>query len=270
MGEFNLITQRVSMKLVILLGFLACMVTAQPLQQCHILEAFPYFKGDLVHLKTEMSDAKSRAGLKNRLVFLTELSRFLNRKAPFLLQEFAESKKIFETKKKLGLMELEADLTRGMLQQSRPRFARSIPEAEFLARGPIVKNEDEPEELEVQEEPEVVDPSDIGEAAGVLTEQIIGTLPGSAQDVIQLFQEVVTSVGGVLEEALPPSAWNFICIATWYPLQDEHCAEARCAVCTPAVMSAVSVCRTAQQMDHKCIQEVMGEGFCNYCIADFI
>merc|ERR1712029_241855 len=126
------------------------------------------------------SDAKSRAGLKNRLVFLTELSRFLNRKAPFLLQEFAESKKIFETKKKLGLMELEADLTRGMLQQSRPRFVRSIPEAEFLARGPIVKNEDEPE---VQEEEEVVDPSDIGEAAGVLTEQIIGTLTGSAQDV---------------------------------------------------------------------------------------
>ena len=76
----------------------------QPLQQCHILEAFPYFKSDLVHLKTEMSDAKSRAGLKNRLVFLTELSRFLNRKAPFLLQEFAESKKIFETKKKLSLI----------------------------------------------------------------------------------------------------------------------------------------------------------------------
>merc|ERR1719461_1809255 len=113
------------MKLVILLGFLACMVTAQPLQQCHILEAFPYFK-------TEMSDAKSRAGLKNRLVFLTELSRFLNRKAPFLLQEFAESKKIFETKKKLGLMELEADLTRW--QQGNTRFARSIDAAGFLAR----------------------------------------------------------------------------------------------------------------------------------------
>ena len=28
----------------------------------------------------------------------------------------------------------------------------------------------------------------------------IGTLTGSAQDVIQLFQEVVQSVGGVLEE----------------------------------------------------------------------
>ena len=73
-----------------------------------------------------------------------------------------------------------------------------------MARGPIVKSEEEPgvqEEPEVQEEEEEeADPSEIGEAAGVLTEQIIGTLTGSAQDVIQLFQEVVTSVGGVLEE----------------------------------------------------------------------
>ena len=72
---------------VILFGILVSAVVGQPLQkQCHIMEAFPYFKNDLVTVKTELNDAKSRDGLKNRLVFLTELSRFLNRKAPFLLQ----------------------------------------------------------------------------------------------------------------------------------------------------------------------------------------
>ena len=93
-------------------------------------------------------------------------------------------------------MELEADLTRGMLQRGNmARLARSLPDTEeIFARGPINKNEEDDEE-EVE-----VDPAEIGEAAGALTEQIIGTLSGSAQDVIQLFQEVVQSVGGVLEE----------------------------------------------------------------------
>ena len=98
-------------------------------------------------------------------------------------------------------MELEADLTRGMLQRGNSaRIARSLPETEDLyARGPIIKNDDVLTERQGTEDEEV-DPADIGEAAGALTEQIIGTLSGSAQDVIQLFQEVVQSVGGVLEE----------------------------------------------------------------------
>ena len=52
-----------------------------PVEQCHFMDAFPYFKNDVSDMKTT-----SRAELKNRLMFLTELSRFLNRKAPFLLQ----------------------------------------------------------------------------------------------------------------------------------------------------------------------------------------
>ena len=45
----------------------------------------------------------------------------------------------------------------------------------------------------------------------------------------------------------------------------------RCAVCSPGVLSAISVCKAAfKTVDHKCVQEVMGEGFCNYCIADFL
>ena len=45
-------------------------------------------------------------------------------------------------------MELEAELTRGMLGQARglnfqgSRSSRSVPEAEFLARGPVAKEEE--------------------------------------------------------------------------------------------------------------------------------
>ena len=41
---------------------------------------------------------------------------------------------------------------------------------------------------------------DVGQAVGDLAEQIIGTLTSSTQDVIELFQEVVQSVGTVLED----------------------------------------------------------------------
>ena len=43
-------------------------------------------------------------------------------------------------------------------------------------------------------------PLNVGEAVGDLAEHIIGTLTSSTQDVIGLFQEVVESVGNVLEE----------------------------------------------------------------------
>ena len=102
-------------------------------------------------------------------------------------------------------MELEADLTRW--QQGNTRFARSIDAAGFLARQDVEEETEpeeevvEPEEVEEEQEDNLeADIGDIGDAAGALTEQIIGTLTGSAQDVIQLFQEVVQSVGGVLEE----------------------------------------------------------------------
>ena len=134
------------------------------------------------------------------------------------------------------------------------------------------------EKEDATEEPIEEDELDVGQAVGDLAEHIIGTLTSSTQDVIELFQEVVQSVGTVLEDVslvcckavrvffivyfqhLPPSTWHFLCIATWYPLQEEHCAQARCAVCSPAIMSAVSVCRTASRIDHKCIQKVFGIG----------
>ena len=44
------------------------------------------------------------------------------------------------------------------------------------------------------------DVEDIGAAAGELAGQIIDVLTNSAQEVIGLFQEVIHSVGDVLEE----------------------------------------------------------------------
>ena len=90
---------------------------------CHISEAFPYFKGT-IDAKALSMNANNREELKNELILLTELSRFLNKKAPLLLQEFAESKKIYQTKKKLGMIEFETELRKKMYQQSRQ--ARSV------------------------------------------------------------------------------------------------------------------------------------------------
>ena len=60
------------------------------------------------------------------------------------------------------------------------------------------------ENTEVMEDTEKEDttdkPLDVGQAVGDLAEHIIGTLTSSTQDVIELFQEVVQSVGTVLED----------------------------------------------------------------------
>lgn len=88
------------------------------------MDSFPFFKSDPSELRGEMTGLR-REEMKNELVFLTELSRFLNKKAPMLLQEFAESKKIFTVKKQLGMIELETELRRKMLFNTN-RPTRSI------------------------------------------------------------------------------------------------------------------------------------------------
>merc|ERR1711890_106684 len=109
--------------------------------------------------------------------------------------------------------------------------------------------------------------SDIGVAAGDLVEDVIQVLTESGSNVLDIFTDVVESVGTALEENLPPSVWNAMCVATWWPLQVDHCEAARCVACSPAITTAASVCRnTGLQITHKCIEEVMNEGFCNFCI----
>ena len=53
--------------------------------QCHIADSYPFFK---IKPYSEMRDISTqrREEMKNELIFLTELSRFLNKKAPLLLQ----------------------------------------------------------------------------------------------------------------------------------------------------------------------------------------
>merc|ERR1712223_437392 len=101
---------------------------------------------------------------------------------------------------------------------------------------------------------------------------IIDVFNSTTSTGFEFVNELIEGVGDVIESTFSGSThWNLICLATWWPLQEEHCRAARCAVCSPGVLSAMSICKSAyQRVDHKCVQEVMGEGFCNYCIADFI
>lgn len=255
------------MKTLIAISFVIALGNAWPTNpsQCHIADSYPFFK---IKPYSEMRDISTqrREEMKNELIFLTELSRFLNKKAPLLLQEFAESRKIFQTKKKLGMMQLEADV-RSKLFEENQRNPRSLDQNndDFI-------NEDEEN---IREQDTTVRPIDqeitnIAESASEVAGQIVGVLTESAQDVIDLFQTVIDSVGDVLEATLPESTWNYLCVATWWPIQDEHCLQARCSVCTPSVMSAMSVCRSAYNVNLKCVQKVMGEGFCNFCIAEFL
>jgi len=115
--------------------------------------------------------------------------------------------------------------------------------------------------------------SDIGDNAAALATDIIDALTDSGADVVDLFQDIISSVGEVLEDTIPPSAWNYMCLATWWPIHEEHCETARCAACGPAITSATEVCKRSFDVDvatHKCVQTVMGEGFCNYCIDDYL
>ena len=74
---------------------------------------------------------------------------------------------------------------------------------------PFPETTDNPEEetTKAPEEPSE-DIAEIADAAGVLVSDIIGALTNSTQDVIELFTEVVESVGEVLEDV--STSWNSI------------------------------------------------------------
>ena len=143
-------------------------------------------------------------------------------------------------------------------------------------------------------------------AAGDLVGNLIQVLTNSTTGMIDTFTDVVQEVGEAIEEVglpqltnnifytisnllnciinyscvtqnlillqnLPPSVWNAICLATWWPLQQEHCETARCVACSPAITTSAAVCKKAGlKLTHKCIEEVMGEGSCNFCIKEYL
>ena len=70
---------------------------------------------------------------------------------------------------------------------------------------------------------------------------------------------------------LPPSVWSAMCVATWWPLQEDHCEAARCVACSPSITTAATVCKkTGKGVTHKCLEKVMGEGSCNFCISKYL
>merc|ERR1712223_490173 len=165
--------------------------------------------------------------------------------------------------------------------------------SEEVPLEPVVDGPEETDEEETDEEEESVVEEVIHtvedavqpvvDVAKPVIEQVAELGTGVVSAIIDVFNsttstgfefvnELIEGVGDVIESAFSGSThWNLICLATWWPLQEEHCRAARCAVCSPGVLSAMSICKSAyQRVDHKCVQEVMGEGFCNYCIADFI
>lgn len=395
---------------------------------CNILDAFPYFKTGDVDIR--IIDEKPQAQIKNQMKYMIEFSRFMNGKSPYLLQEFAQTKRIFEIKKKLAFIESDIlikqrlmdhakrprrsteedektieekdlekvieeqkELTREQRNLTRILAKRSmedLDQQEFIrlstgcsmilaamaegAKGRINQQEQaevvlvikslgicanfmnsvalkmteklkeemggrlivthlpEEDDLEVlnaaiakleeksfvqtlqeedtmtpaqfQNEPskfqaesfdydaesrdtepmttikpddDDVENDEIGEAIGGEIGETIGgaieIVVDNTQNTIEVLQGLLASIGDLVPQipGIPAQALDMLCVAVWWPLQETHCKETRCAVCSPGVLSAISVCKAAfKTVDHKCVQEVMGEGFCNYCIADFL
>jgi len=257
------------------------------------------------------------------LMFMTEFSRFMNHKAPELLQEFSLRRKVSEAKEKLRRKQYQAEF-RAAIQKLEEYSDRQKRAFDIEGRQDDVADavEDAVEDtadavVDVADAvadavedtadavgdaagdvgdavsdvaDEVVDGAgdtvdavvdagedtveavgDLADSAGEIVGDLIGVAVNSTTGVIDIFTEVVQSVGTALEENLPPSVWNAACLAIWWPLQEDHCNAARCVTCAPAITTAASVCgQTKQAIDHKCLEQVMGEGFCNFCIKEYL
>jgi len=267
--------------------------------------------------------------LKAELTFMTEFARFMNYKAAHLLQEFAERKKIYETKEKLRILKFQTNLLKNLGRNQRPKRSSKIEGRQDIvdtvsdavddtADAAIVVAEDVGDvAMDVVEgtgdlvetgidaagdvADEVVDAAsgvidgfgaaggnvidavtgaggdageavgELGQAAGELAQGVINAVTNSTTGLIDIFTDIVQSVGDVLEESLPPSVWEPLCLATWWPYHGEHCNTARCVACSPAITTSAAVCRRAgKEVTNKCVQDVMGEGFCNYCINEYL
>ena len=272
--------------------------------KCDFLQSSPFF--------SEMPAVRRDA--KDQLIFLTEFSRFMNRKVPELLQEFAQAKKIFDTKKKIARFYQAAEehdvafefpeapspirpSTRGRVRLIRAAdgTAETAPatEATNEAAGDDMDSDDPPtepdqpeetneeaeedddddendddEDDEESEEGEDEEPTVVDEAVDAVT-GVIDAVVDEGEDLFELVTDILSGVGDALAEHVPSGVWQHLCHVVWWPLHEEHCTDLRCTACTPSLMAADVVCkRTQGHTDYKCLQKVMNEGFCNYCIAE--
>ena len=255
---------------------------------CHFLETIPFFRHN-------QAKSESRELFKQENVFLVEFSRFMNRKMPMLLKEFAESKRIFEIRNKLKFLDMESSILRGITSREHrsmreprqdsttvdPLSTTEFPDTTTMMFSTTPVNED-PTTVPVdpvtttpaaEEDPETtVAPEELENPTLVgIASEVISAVSEAIQDGISTFDEVLEAAGEGVQTAVGDETWNNVCPVVWWPLQGEHCTSARCTACTPAVMSASLVCkRTLGEVSHRCVQRVMGEGACNFCIADFM
>merc|ERR1712156_199805 len=231
------------------------------------------------------------------LIFMTEFSRFMNHKAPELLQEFSLRRKVSDAREKLRRRQYQAELRTAIRKLEAIKEYSDRQKRAFDIEGrqddvvEVVEDAvDDTADAVVDVADDVVDGAgdgvdavvdagegavdavgDLADSAGELVGDLIGVAVNSTTGVIDIFTDVVQSVGTALEENLPPQVWNAMCVAVWWPLQEDHCNAARCVACAPSITTAATVCgKTNQEINHKCLEEVMGEGFCNYCIKEYL
>merc|ERR1712156_995385 len=220
------------------------------------------------------------------LIFMTEFSRFMNHKAPELLQEFSLRRKVSDAREKLRRRQYQAEFRTAIRKLEAIKEYNDRQKRAFDIEGrqddvvEVVEDAvDDTADAVVDAADEVADAGegavdavgDLADSAGELVGDLIGVAVNSTTGVIDIFTDVVQSVGTALEENLPPQVWNAMCVAVWWPLQEDHCNAARCVACAPSITTAATVCgKTNQKINHKCLEEVMGEGFCNYCIKEYL
>merc|ERR1712038_1688337 len=239
------------------------------------------------------------------LIFMTGFSRFMNHKAPELLQEFSLRRKVSDAREKLRRRQYQAEFRTAIrkleaikeysdrqkrafdIEGRQDEVAEVVEDAVDdtadavvdIADGVADAVEDTADAVSDVIDDVADDVSDVadevvdgaGDVVGEIVGDLIGVAVNSTTGVIDIFTDVVQSVGTALEENLPPQVWNAMCVAVWWPLQEDHCNAARCVACAPSITTAATVCgKTNQAINHKCLEEVMGEGFCNYCIKEYL
>ena len=66
------------------------------------------------------------------------------------------------------------------------------------------------------------------------------------------------------------SSWPLLCKTIWYPYHEQYCQSTRCAACAPAVLAGSHVCREREgHVTEMCLQSTIGQGYCNRCISDY-
>merc|ERR1712156_1377786 len=193
------------------------------------------------------------------LIFMTEFSRFMNHKAPELLQEFSLRRKVSDAREKLRRRQYQAEFRTAIrkleaIKEYNDRQKRAfdiegrqddvvdvVEDAVDDTADAVVDVADEVADAvedtadavsDVVEDvadavsdvaDDVVDGAgdgedavdavgDLADSAGELVGDLIGVAVNSTTGVIDIFTDVVQSVGTALEENLPPQVWNAMCV----------------------------------------------------------